>query len=196
MNADSERKSGRGRTAGGSGKNGLDPGAQGLDRISGVVPVGDKGVEGSRVGYYTTRAEFVALLMALNHHRVAKVGRADMSDAAVRKRGVTGPLGARVPIHHEWEGAGHWYLPDFAGLTRDGRPLLIEAGISAQKGEPRELAKLEAARAMVTSMGGELWVIAADLVPGRFVRGALALYLATFDYHRDANLLAEIRAIW
>jgi Mu transposase, C-terminal len=175
---------------------GWDPLAQGLDRASSVIAIGDKGVEGTVGLLATSVAEFVAALIALLHPRIATIGRGDMSDAAARNRGATGPFGHRAPIRYVWEGKAHWYLPDYVAATADGRPIVIEAGIGAKKGEPRELAKLEAARAWAASQNGELWVIAAELVPGRWVRGALALYLARLDYRGPAAILGRIRGIW
>lgn len=190
------RPKGRHRRSGQGGPTGFHPVRQGKDRRSYVVPIGRKGVGGTIGLFATSTAEFIAALIALLHNRVLAIGRGDVSDAAAASLHISGPFGHRVVIWYTFEGKVHAYLPDYVARTRDGRPIVIEAGIGARKGTPRELAKLAAARAWAESQGGELWVIAADLVPPRWVRGALSLYLSRLGYRGDAALLAAVRAAW
>lgn len=190
------RPKGRHRRSGQPGPTGFHPLRQGKDRRSYVVPIGRKGVGGSIGLFATSTAEFIAALIALLHHTILEIGRGDVSDAAADSLHITGPFGHRVQIRYVFEGKTHWYLPDYVARTADGRPIVIEAGIGARKGTPQELAKLAAAKAWAEAQGGELWVIAADLVPPRWVRGALSLYLSRLGYQGDAVLLAAVRAAW
>ena len=186
----------RHKQSGTPGPVGFHPLAQGADRRSYVIPIGAKGVAGTLGLFATSTAEMIAALIALLHWRVFAIGRGDISDAAARNLGATGPFGHRVAIRYEYEGKVHWYLPDYVARTRDGQPIVIEAGIGAKKGEPLQLAKLEAARAWAEAQGGELWVIAADLVLGRWVRGALGLYLSRLDYSRRPRPARVITRAW
>lgn len=175
---------------------GMDPLVQGLDRKSGTLPIGSKGVGGTKNLYYTDFAERCAGLAGLLYPPIDKLGRGDMSPEAAKNRSATSPLGPKVEIAYTWDGRARTYLPDFVGQTADGRTVIIEAGVSHQKGRPQELAKLAAAKAYTDLSGGETLVVAVDRIKPRWVRGALRWHLARFDYRGDPELPEAIGRIW
>jgi hypothetical protein len=175
---------------------GMDPLAQGLDRHSSVIPTGDKGVRGTRQVYATNIAERVASLVVLLCWWIPEVGRGDMSERSALNRSSIGPFGPKLEIAYvDPMGVARTYLPDLVCCTANGSPVIVEAGLSFEKGQPSELAKLMAAKSFTDAAGGETFVIAADLVPARWVRGAIRWLLARFDYRGDVTLVHAVEEL-
>jgi hypothetical protein len=173
---------------------GFDPLAQGGRRFSGAIPM-RKGVDGTKLLFYTSYHEFVAALVALVHPLIAQLGRGDVSDDAAQLRGITGPSGPRLVVQALLDEAVLTYLPDYDARTLASAQIIVEAGRVRQKASRLELAKLSAAAVLARLSGGELWVIDSDLIPRAWVRNAVVLYLRTFD-PAPPELAEQIRDIW
>jgi hypothetical protein len=92
------------------------------------------------------------------HPGIAYYQRADVKPSFIEANGMAVRIPVPLTIAYRLDGQPHDYYPDFVGLTPDGRLIVAEAGLAAQKALPEARAKAAAALEFVAAEDGEYWL--------------------------------------
>jgi hypothetical protein len=92
------------------------------------------------------------------HPHVRIYQRGDVSQAFAEAYHLTTPFGTPYKIDYVYDGTKHEYLPDYVGTLVDGKLLIAEAGLEAEKKKGKPLEKVAAARGIAQERGGVYWI--------------------------------------
>jgi transposase len=132
--------------------------------ISGWSPFWKGEPTGRQAMPFTSEQEDRAALAMLFDPRIAYAQRADVTGSFVAAHRLAYRLPVPYTVSYDWsedehEVAGHDYYLDFMGILANGRPFTAEAGRVADKSQPQERAKAEAARHYMAQRSGSFYLI-------------------------------------
>jgi hypothetical protein len=130
------------------------------------------------------------------HPGVAYYQRADVKPSFIEANGMAVRIPVPLTIAYRLDGEPHEYYPDFVGLTTDGRLIVAEAGLAAQKALPDARAKAAAAVEFVAAEDGEYWLGTETVISDRRFTNLQLLHAYRGIGTLDPELVDVIARSW
>jgi hypothetical protein len=169
--------------------------------ISGWAPFWKGEPTGRQAMPFTSEQEDRAALAFLFDPRIAYAQRADVSPAFAQAHRLVYRLPVPHTVSYEWDDPDgrleeHDFYLDYEGILVSGRPFTGEAGRAADKAEPQERAKAEAARHEMDQLGGSFYLVTGLSLSEMRIQNYRLLRAHHRTFAEYDEIAREIESLW